>query len=96
MRTSRPQVTAFFDPLAELYARYAEITDDLCRPWLRSAIPDLAGVEGSRAVDLGCGSGRFTGLLADRSGQMLAVDVADGSWRSHARGRVGTRGLRAA
>jgi 2-polyprenyl-3-methyl-5-hydroxy-6-metoxy-1,4-benzoquinol methylase len=30
----------------------------------------------SRAVDLGCGSGRFEDVLADRYGEVLAVDIA--------------------
>lgn len=66
-----------FDPLAELYERYAQVTDDLYRPWLSAAIPDRSADPTSRAVDLGCGSGRFTGLLADRYSQVLAVDIAE-------------------
>jgi SAM-dependent methyltransferase len=61
-----------FDPIAELYERYAEINDDVYRPYLRGALPPHAG----RGVDLGCGSGRFTGLLAERCGSVLAVDVS--------------------
>ena len=68
---------ALFDPLAELYERYAEINDEVFRPWLTRAV-DAAGPVGpqARAVDLGCGSGRFETLLADRYGEVLAVDVA--------------------
>jgi 2-polyprenyl-3-methyl-5-hydroxy-6-metoxy-1,4-benzoquinol methylase len=65
---------ALFDPLAELYQRYAEITDEVYRPWLTAAL-DAAG-PGARAADLGCGTGRFTGLLADRYDSVLAVDVS--------------------
>jgi 2-polyprenyl-3-methyl-5-hydroxy-6-metoxy-1,4-benzoquinol methylase len=69
---------ALFDPLAELYERYAEINDEVYRPWLTRAV-DAAGPVGpqARAVDLGCGSGRFENLLADRYGEVLAVDVAE-------------------
>jgi 2-polyprenyl-3-methyl-5-hydroxy-6-metoxy-1,4-benzoquinol methylase len=62
-----------FDRIAELYERYAEINDAVYRPHLERLLP--AG--GGRAVDLGCGSGRFTGLLADRCEQVLAVDIAE-------------------
>ena len=65
---------ALFDPLAELYARYAEINDEIYRPWLTAAL-DAAG-PGARAADLGCGTGRFAGLLADRYDSVLAVDVS--------------------
>jgi len=46
------------------------------RPWLTAAVPDLSTQPGSRAVDLGCGTGRFTALLADRHTDVLAVDIA--------------------
>jgi SAM-dependent methyltransferase len=60
-----------FDVLARRYRRYAEITDTLYRPWLDRVIPS-----GSRALDLGCGSGRYSGLLASRYDTVLAVDGA--------------------
>ena len=68
---------ALFDPLAELYERYAEINDGIYRPWLTQAVA-AAGPAGpqARAVDLGCGSGRFDELLADRFGSVLAVDIS--------------------
>jgi 2-polyprenyl-3-methyl-5-hydroxy-6-metoxy-1,4-benzoquinol methylase len=68
-----PTETPLFNPLAVLYERYADINDAVYRPYLESALP----AAGDRAVDLGCGSGRFTGLLADRCGRVLAVDIAD-------------------
>jgi SAM-dependent methyltransferase len=61
-----------FDPIAELYERYAEINDAVYRPYLLRALPAAAG----RGVDLGCGSGRFTGLLAERCEEVLAVDIS--------------------
>lgn len=66
---------ALFDPLAELYERYAEINDAVYRPWLTEAVA-TAGPPGGRAADLGCGSGRFSGLLADSYGEVLAVDIS--------------------
>src|SRR5262245_3051486 len=62
-----------FDPIAELYERYAEINDAIYRPHLARALP----AAGPRGVELGCGSGRFTGLLADRCEHVLAVDIAE-------------------
>lgn len=68
---------ALFDPLAELYERYAEINDEIYRPWLTASLDAVgAGGPGSRALDLGCGSGRWDELLADRYGSVLAVDIA--------------------
>jgi SAM-dependent methyltransferase len=61
-----------FDPIAELYERYADINDEVYRPYLERVLPRDAG----RGVDLGCGSGRFTGLLARRCDRVLAVDIA--------------------
>ena len=68
---------ALFNPLAELYERYAEINDGVYRPWLTQAVA-AAGPGGpqARALDLGCGTGRFEDLLADRYGSVLAVDIS--------------------
>jgi 2-polyprenyl-3-methyl-5-hydroxy-6-metoxy-1,4-benzoquinol methylase len=65
--------TPLFDPIAALYERYADVNDEVYRPYLERALPNVGG----RAVDLGCGSGRFTGLLADRYTDVLAVDIAE-------------------
>jgi len=75
-RSESPQQTRYFDILAAHYDRYAEITGDRYRSWLAGVIPDRIG-QGSRAVDVGCGNGRFTGLLADRYDEVLAVDIAE-------------------
>jgi 2-polyprenyl-3-methyl-5-hydroxy-6-metoxy-1,4-benzoquinol methylase len=64
---------ALFDPIAELYERYADINDEVYRPYLERCLPGT----GKRAIDLGCGSGRFTGLLADRCTAVVAVDIAE-------------------
>jgi SAM-dependent methyltransferase len=65
---------ALFDPLAELYERYAEISDGVYRPWLTAALE--VGGPHVRAADLGCGTGRFDDLLAERYASVLAVDVS--------------------
>jgi len=66
---------ALFDPLAELYERYADINEECYLPWLSAAL-EVDGPR-ERAVDLGCGSGRWDRLLADRYEHVLAVDIAE-------------------
>jgi SAM-dependent methyltransferase len=71
-----PDQKAYFEDLAELFHVFAADTDPIYRSWVSAAVPDLSGLPGSRAVDLGCGSGRFLGLLADRHAEVLGVDIA--------------------
>jgi trans-aconitate methyltransferase len=66
----------YFDELAELFHTFAADTDGIYRGWLSDVVPDRSNRPGSRAADLGCGSGRFTDLLADRYQHVLAVDIA--------------------
>jgi SAM-dependent methyltransferase len=65
------QTAAVFDVIADLYDRYAAATAPAYLDHLRQALPG-----GHRAVDLGCGSGRFAGLLAARYAEVLAVDAS--------------------
>jgi trans-aconitate methyltransferase len=65
-------MAATFGELAELFAVFAADTDGIYRPWLEATVP----ARGERAVDLGCGSGRWTGLLTDRYADVLGVDLA--------------------
>jgi SAM-dependent methyltransferase len=60
-----------YDQLAELFAVFAEDTDCLYRPWLI----DTLGT-GGRAIDLGCGSGRWTDLLLNRYSEVHGVDTS--------------------
>jgi trans-aconitate methyltransferase len=60
-----------YDKLAELFATFAEDTDCLYRPWLSEVVGS-----GESAVDLGCGSGRWTDLLLDRYKQVYGVDTS--------------------
>jgi SAM-dependent methyltransferase len=67
-----------FDVFADLFDQYTALwdgVDSAFADWLAASLPDVAG---GRAVDLGCGAGRHTLLLADRYGEVLAVDAADG------------------
>jgi ubiquinone/menaquinone biosynthesis C-methylase UbiE len=61
-----------FDSFAAVYDRFAALTGDPLRAYLRTALPD----HGSRALDAGCGTGRHTVLLADRFDEVLAVDLS--------------------
>jgi SAM-dependent methyltransferase len=47
--------------------------DHACRRWVAAAVPDLSGVDGSRAVGVGRGAAPFTELLADRHHYVLAA-----------------------
>jgi ubiquinone/menaquinone biosynthesis C-methylase UbiE len=61
-----------FDAIAEVYDRFAELTGEPLLRWLRSVLPH----QGTQALDLGCGSGRHTVLLADRFEEVVAVDLS--------------------
>jgi SAM-dependent methyltransferase len=65
-----------FDSFGELFDRFTRIWDAISSDfddWVLAALPARART----AVDLGCGAGRHTGLLADRADRVLAVDVSD-------------------
>jgi SAM-dependent methyltransferase len=67
--------TAAFDSLAQRYDAYNAVRDRLAPAtprWLAEHI-----TSGRRAVDLGCGPGRFTPLLSDHHQQVLAVDLSE-------------------
>lgn len=71
---SKQSVQSAFDAVAALYERFAEITEGAYAVWLEEMLP----VGGRSAVDLGCGSGQFTGMLAERYERVLAVDISAG------------------
>ena len=62
-----------FDHLPHLYDRFAVLVADELHAYLRFRLPRTGG----RAVDLGCGSGVHTALLADHYQEVLAVDLAE-------------------
>ena len=68
--------TPYFDSFSELFDRFTSIWDGIGTgfdDWVLAALPARARA----AVDLGCGAGRHSVLLADRADRVLAVDVAD-------------------
>jgi trans-aconitate methyltransferase len=71
--TTAVEQQVYFNELAELFATFAADTDVLYRPWLENVLPPAADA----AVDLGCGSGRWTDLLTDRYVDVLGVDLSD-------------------
>ncbi|MFD5555116.1 class I SAM-dependent methyltransferase [Streptomyces sp. NPDC127068] len=69
---NRPE--PFFDDLADLYERFTRVRDAATSPvrsWLVSRLPP-----GSRAVDIGCGSGNNCVLLAERYDHVVGVDIS--------------------
>jgi SAM-dependent methyltransferase len=65
-----------FDHLPARYDRFAELVEAEVRTWLLFHLPPRTGRAGGRAVDLGCGTGRHIGLLAERFADVLAVDLS--------------------
>ena len=67
--------TAYFDSFSVLFDRFTRIWDGISTDfddWLGAALPARARA----AVDLGCGAGRHSRLLAERADRVLAVDVS--------------------
>jgi SAM-dependent methyltransferase len=78
---SPPDVTALFDRVSDTY-------DTVDVPWFgpiaQLLVDELAPVPGERAVDVGCGRGAATRLLAEAvgpSGSVLGLDLAPGMVR---------------
>lgn len=68
--------TPYFDTFPELFDRFTRIWDGISTSfdeWVLAALPERA----ASAVDLGCGAGRHSVLLAEHADRVLAVDVAD-------------------
>lgn len=64
-----------FDGLATLYENFSRTLDSGPSPitaWLRANLPG-----GDRALDIGCGAGRYSVLLAERYARVLGVDPAE-------------------
>jgi ubiquinone/menaquinone biosynthesis C-methylase UbiE len=63
-----------FGKLAADYDRLGDLGENhrLIAQWLAGVLPGAGG----RALDLGCGTGRHTMLLADRFTRVDAVDLA--------------------
>ena len=60
-----------FDKLARDYHRREQLLGDGLAPWLQANLPS-----GSKAVDLTCGSGRHSKIIANHYSQVLATDLS--------------------
>jgi SAM-dependent methyltransferase len=70
------QTAPYFDTFPELFDRFTRIWDGISSDfdeWIRAALPDRAAT----AVDLGCGAGRHSVLLAGRAEKVLGVDISE-------------------
>ncbi len=61
-----------FDEIAEVFDRFAELVGGPLSEYLETVF-----LHGDRALDLGCGSGRHSNMLADRYREVLGVDVSE-------------------
>ncbi len=79
-----------FNRLAERYDRLAALTDDPVAAWLPSVLEPVRRTKA--ALELGCGAGRHTVLLADHFDQVEAVDLSGAmirlARRKRARGNI--------
>ena len=73
--TAHDGSSACFDEFPEPYDRFTDIWDGISTDfddWVRDSLPAAA----RSGLDLGCGAGRQSVLLADRAEQVLAVDIS--------------------
>nr|AGI62227.1 methyltransferase [uncultured bacterium] len=73
--TSLERTAGLFDELAELFdgfTRNLESGDSPITAWLKENLPG-----GDRALDVGCGAGRYSFLLADQYAHVLGIDPAE-------------------
>lgn len=82
-----------FSRAAGTYDAHAEVQKDLAFRLLRE-LPEVSGVAAAkRILEIGCGTGRFTALLAERypEARIIALDFAEGMARL-AEKRLGDKG----
>ncbi|HST64535.1 MAG TPA: class I SAM-dependent methyltransferase [Mycobacteriales bacterium] len=72
MRTAASADPQSFDHLPARYDRISALLGTDLRAWLLFHLPPTGG----RAVDLGCGTGVQTAMLAERFQEVLAVDLS--------------------
>jgi SAM-dependent methyltransferase len=65
-------MTQSFDGFAAGYDRFASLAKPAHMSWVAGSLPE----HGGRAVDLGCGSGRFTVVLAERFEHVVGIDIS--------------------
>ncbi len=62
-----------FDRFAADYDRFASLEPGSLRNWLVKQLP----AHGHRALDAGCGAGRYTQALAERFDEVVGVDISE-------------------
>lgn len=72
-RRTSPADPTDFDHFVDVYDRRDELTNGWVTPWLEE---QLRGRSGASAVDLGCGNGRTSVLLANHYQHVRAVDLS--------------------
>jgi SAM-dependent methyltransferase len=73
VRSPTSEPAGSFDSIAEVFDRIGELEGGPLRQYLETVFP----AHGDRALDLGCGSGRHSTMLAARYHQVLAVDISE-------------------
>ncbi len=76
-----------YDRWADSYDEGRNRTRDLAGTVMRSTLPQPRG----RVLELGCGTGRNTGWLAERAERVLGIDASDGMLGRAAERRLGSR-----
>lgn len=61
-----------FDRFAADYDRFTTLARPVHMDWVTRSLPQ----HGRRALDVGCGSGRFTVILAQRFEQVVGIDIS--------------------
>jgi len=62
-----------FDRFAADYDQFASLEPGRMRGWLEKQLP----ARGHRALDVGCGAGRYTQALAERFDEVVGVDISE-------------------
>ena len=91
--SSKQRIRQRFSRAAGTYDAHAEVQRELALRLLRE-LPEGSGPEGiERILEIGCGTGRFTALLAERypESRIIALDFAEGMAQL-ARQRLGDKG----
>ncbi|WP_326594730.1 class I SAM-dependent methyltransferase [Streptomyces sp. NBC_01803] len=73
-RSGAPTITDLFDEIAELYEEFSGTLDSAENPlseWMAAHLP-----KGRRALDIGCGAGRYTVMLAALYDEVVGADAA--------------------
>lgn len=71
---SEKNVIEFFDDMADAFESFSGVLDSVERPmsrWMAENLP-----KGQRALDIGCGAGRYSVMLADLYEEVVGADPA--------------------